>query len=104
MTPAPTPVLSQSAAEVDDVAVLDDVFLAFEPLEVPGLGFLEGAGGGHVVVGGDLGADEALGQVGVDLAGGLDGAGAPLEVPAADLGLAGGEEGDDADGVVRLRG
>ena len=90
------------AAEVDDVAVLDDVFLALEPLQVPGLGLFEGAGGVEVVERGDLGADEALGEVGVDLAGGLDGGGPALEVPAADLGLAGGEERDDADRVVSL--
>ena len=35
-----------------------------------GLGFLDGAGLVQVVEGGDLGADEALGEVGVDLAGG----------------------------------
>src|SRR4051794_12502837 len=97
--PCKAPLL-QPAPEIDDVPVLDDVILALEPLEVPGLGLLEGAGGGHLAVGGDLGAYEALGEVGVDLAGGLDGAGASLEVPAADLGLAGGEERDDADGVV----
>ena len=61
------------AAEVDDVAVLDDVFLAFEPLQVPGFGLFEGAGCLELVECGDLGADEALGEVGVDLAGGLDG-------------------------------
>ena len=90
------------AAEIDDVAVLDDVFLAFEPLQVLGLGLLDRAGLLEVVERGDLGADEALGQVGVDLAGGLDGGGPALEVPAADLGLAGREEGDDADRVVGL--
>ena len=65
---------SEAAAEVDDVAVLDDVVLAFEPLEVLGLHFLHRAGAVQVVEGGDLGADEAPGEVGVDLAGGLDGA------------------------------
>ena len=65
-----------------------------------GLGLLDRAGLVKVVEGGDLGADEALGQVGVDLAGGVDGGAAALEVPAADLGLARGEEGDDPDRVV----
>ena len=66
------------------------------------LASLTRAGLVEVVEGGDLGADEALGEVGVDLAGGLDGGRAALEVPAAHLGLSGGEEGDDADGVVGL--
>ena len=52
------------------------------------------------VEGGDLGADEAFGEVGVDLAGGLDGGGVPFQVPASDLGLAGCEECDNADGVI----
>ena len=69
---------------------------------MPGLGFLDRAGLLEVVEGGHLGADEALGEVGVDLAGGLDGVRAALEVPAADLGLSGREEGDDADRVVGL--
>ena len=34
----------KGAAEVDDVAVLDDVVLAFETLQVSGFGFLDRAG------------------------------------------------------------
>ena len=37
-------------AEVNDVAVLDDVFLSFEPLQVLGLGFLERAGSVKLIV------------------------------------------------------
>ena len=66
------------------------------------LASLSDAGRVEVVEGGDLGADESLGEIGVDLAGGLDGGRSALEVPAAHFGLAGGEEGDDADGVVGL--
>ena len=90
-------------AEVDDIAVLDDVFLAFEPLKVLGLGFLERAGLVEIVEGRDLGPDEALGDVGVDLAGRFDGVRAALEIPAADLGLSGREEGDDPNRIVGLR-
>ncbi len=56
----------------------------------------------EVVECGDLGADEALGEVGVDLAGGFDGGCRSLEVPASHLGLSGREERDDADRVVGL--
>src|SRR5262245_36482370 len=80
--------LLQRTAEVDDVAILDDVLLTFESLNVPGLGFLERSGLPEVLEGGDLRSDEALGQVRVDLAGGLDGIRSALEVPAADFGLA----------------
>src|SRR5215470_11579848 len=98
--PVPRLARSKRAAEVDDVAVLDDVLLAFEPLEVLGLGILERAGCAKVVEGGHLGADESLGQVGVDLGGGLDRAGPAFEVPAPDLGLTRREERDDADGII----
>ena len=56
----------------------------------------------EVVECGDLGANKSLGEVGVDLAGGLDGGRPALEVPAAHLGLSGGEERDDAHCVVGL--
>ena len=88
------------ATEVDDVAVLDDVFLAFQTLQMPGLGFLDRSGLEKVVVGGNFGADEALGEIGVDLAGGGNGCGAALQVPATHFRLSGREEGDDPDGVV----
>ena len=58
------------AAEVDDVTVFHDVVFPFQPLKVLGLGLLERAGAGDVIKRGDLGPDEALGQIGVDLAGG----------------------------------
>src|SRR5262245_11466590 len=91
---------SQGTAEVDDVAVADDVVLAFEQLESLGFDLLHGPEPSQGVVGCDLRADESLGQVGVDLAGGVDRSPTPFEVPAPNLGIAGGEEGDDADCVV----
>ena len=58
-------------AEVQDVAVLDDVVLAFEP-ELAGVLRARFAVERDVVVIGDgLGADEALLEIGVDDAGGL---------------------------------
>src|SRR5581483_9661012 len=79
----------------DHVAVLDDVVAA---LEAQGAA-LAGAGVAAVVdqllPGNDFGADEALLDVGVDLAGGVPHRQALAEVPGlGGLGLAGGEEGD----------
>src|SRR3989338_10913671 len=70
-------------AEVHDVAVLDDVFLAFQ---APFAGFL-GAGFAlvldEVVVGDHFGADEALFEVGVDHGRRLGGGGADAHGPGA---------------------
>ena len=57
--------------EVHDVAVLDDVLLAFEAHLAGFLGADLAAERHEVVVGDGLGADEALLEVGVDDAGGL---------------------------------
>src|SRR4051794_1598120 len=77
--------LSQRAAEVEDVTVFPDVVFAFQPLEVLGLGLFERAGACYVIKRGPPGPDEALGKIGVDLAGGEHGARPTFEVPAADL-------------------
>ena len=45
-------------------------------------------------------ANEAASEVGVDFSGGVDRRAAAFEVPAADFGFTGGQEGDDADRVV----
>src|SRR5690606_15072413 len=92
---------SDAAAEVHHVPILDDVALALKALEVLGLGLLLRAGPLQVLERRHLGPDAPPGEVGVDLAGRVDGRAAFLQVPAADLRVAGGEEGEDADGVIR---
>src|SRR5207244_3796299 len=81
-------------AEVDDVAVLDDVVAPLET-ESP----VRAAGGDRAGVdqdlpGHDLGADEVLLEVGVDRRGGLDGVGPARDRPGAALVLARRQEGD----------
>ena len=82
--------------EQDDIAVLDDVFLAFgtdQPL-LPGGG--HGAAGHEIVVSDHFRADKAALKVGVDLAGGL-GCLSPLgDGPGPALVLAGGQVGAPA--------
>ena len=56
---------------MEDVAVLDQVFLAFGPHFAGILGAGFAAAGDEVVIGDGLGADEAMFEVGVDYAGGL---------------------------------
>ena len=90
--------------EVDDVAVLDDVVAAFEPDVALGPGVLEVAGGLEVVEADDLGPDEAVGHVGVDVGGGLDGNGAAGQAAGRHLLVAGGVEGDAVEGAVDGRG
>ena len=90
--------------ELDDVAVLDDVLLPLlavlaEGLEVGHRG-LAAAVLLEVVEGAELGLDEAALEVGVDGAGGLGREGAVVDVPGADLLLAGGEEVDEVELLV----
>src|SRR5581483_562278 len=91
---------SRREAEVDDVAVFDDVVLAFEAhLAVI-------AAGGHraardqMVVADDFGADESPLDVAVDLAGGELRRRVTRNRPGAALVLADGEERDVAEQVV----
>src|SRR2546422_4331970 len=84
-------------AEVDDVAVLDDVVLALEP-QLPRLAALGLAPEAHeLVVGDHLGADEAALDVAVDLARRLEGRRAAADRPGPALVLAGGEEADQVE-------
>src|SRR5215831_19567583 len=86
--------------EVDDVAVADDVVLAFEgQLGVGAAGGL-GAELDEVLPPDDLGLDEAALEVGVDDARGLRGLGAALDGPGAALVGAGREEGDEVEDLV----
>src|SRR4051812_43161436 len=100
MTPAvrcPRTSSSNVELEVDDVAVADDVFLAFElQLGVRAAGSL-GAVLDEVLPPDDLGLDEAALEVGVDDARRLGGLGAALDRPGAALVGAGGEEGDEVE-------
>src|SRR3990167_6015226 len=78
--------------EVDDVPVLHHVLAPLQPV-LPGLlGRDLAAECYEVVVSDDLGADEALLDVGVDGAGGAGGRGAAAEGPGAALVLAGRKE------------
>src|SRR3954468_24704044 len=94
--------MSEAAPEIDGGAVLDHVVLPLESLEPLRLHLPHRARRRQVVEGGHLGPDKPLGEIGVNLAGGIDGAAATLEVPSPYLGLAGREEGDDPHGVVGL--
>ena len=87
-------------AEVDDVAVGDDVLLAFEAQQALVAAVGERLELEEVLAGDDFGADEAALDVGVDGAGGLLGVGAAADRPGAHLVLADGEEGDQAEQLV----
>ena len=71
--------------EVQNVAVFDDVVLAFGAHLAGFLGALFTLVGDEVFIGDGLSADEALLEVGVDLAGGLRGGGADRDGPGADF-------------------
>ena len=87
--------------ELNDVAVLNDVFLALGALQTLGLdGGVVEVVGFEVAVADDAGADEAALEVAVDLTGGLRSLGALADGPSAALLLAVGQEGDQAQQVV----
>ena len=71
--------------EQNDVAVLHDVLLALGADETCLLGGVHGAETHEIVVGDDLGADEAALKVGVNLTGGLRSLGALHDGPGAYL-------------------
>lgn len=81
----------------DDVAVLDDVVFAFEA------GFAGLAGSDpafvfdHVVVGDDLGSDEAFFDIAVDFSCGDRGCGSFLDGPGPCFDIACGDVGDEAE-------
>src|SRR5581483_2630779 len=87
-------------ADVQDVAVLDDVRLAFEPLLAGPRDLGVRSCGDEVVPAHDLAADEAARDVGVDRRGRVERRLPATERPRAGLLLARGEEGDQ---VERLR-
>src|SRR6185312_8736266 len=86
--------------DVDDVAVLDDVLLAFGAEEAALLGFGFAACSHKVVEADDFGADEATAQVAVDFAGGFGRGRAGRDGPGAAFIGAGGEEADEAEELV----
>src|SRR5262249_913326 len=90
--------------EVHDVAVLDDVVLALDAQLAGGLDRSLLAVLIEVVDGVDLGADEALLEVGVDHAGRLGSERALADRPRADLLLAGGEVRLQAEQAVAFAG
>src|SRR5262249_20032650 len=86
--------------EQDDVALLDDVVLAFETY----LSFFargtEAAGGQQVVPADDFGADEAFFNVAVNGPGSFDGVRAFMDGPGPDFGFAGCEKRRQAHQIV----
>lgn len=86
--------------EEHDVAVLDEVVLAFDAELAGFFNFGFGAVGEEVLAVVDLGFDEAALKVGVDNAGGLGGLAARFEGPSAVLVGTSGEEGAKTEGGV----
>src|SRR5690554_4546791 len=86
--------------EMDNVAIFDDVFLAFQ---TPLAGIL-GAGFAlvlhEIIVADDFGADESPLEIGVNYGGGLGGSGADFHGPGADFLNTGGEVGLQAQQAV----
>ena len=93
-------VRSDVEPEVDHVAVLDHILLALAAQQALFLGGVDAAAADHVVVGDDLGPDEAPLDVGVDLSGGLRSLGALADGPGPALVLAVGQEGDQAQQII----
>ena len=75
-------------AEVDDITVLDNIVLSFYPGISQFLCLYIISGFHQFVELGDLGPDESLFKIGMDLACGLGGLRAPLYLPCAEFLLA----------------
>src|ERR1700737_1029692 len=86
--------------EEEDVAVLDDVLLAFGAEQAFFFYALLAAVGEEVVRGVAVGFDETLFEVGVDDSGGSGGFGAAHDGPGADLLHSGGEVGDQVEQAI----
>src|SRR5258706_4478807 len=87
---------SDVEAEMDDVAVLHGIVLAFEAELARLAAFGVAAVADEVVVGHNFGADEAALDVAVDLSGGLARRRPLPDRPRLDLVFPGGEEAHDA--------
>jgi hypothetical protein len=92
--------LAPSSQNVHDVAVLHDVRLSFQPVDAVVLGLLHRADFLEVVVANHFRADEALGEIGMNLAGAFNGIRAALQAPGPALVLADREEDDLAHGII----
>src|SRR6266404_2060167 len=88
---------SQIEAEMHDVAVLDDVFGAFEAHLAGILGALLAVARDEILIGDGLGADEAFLEIGMDDAGRLRRLAAPGNGPALCFLRADGEEGHEVE-------
>src|SRR5687767_3537672 len=86
--------------EVDDIAVLDDVVLAFQPDFAVLAAYRHRAARGQRIVADDFGADEPALNVAVDLPGGELGRRAARDRPGAAFVLADGEKRHVAEQVV----
>ena len=87
-------------ADVEDVALADDVLLALHPNEALRLRGVHRPGRDEVVVADHLGADEPAFQVRVDHAGGFGRLGAAPDLPGPRLILPRREERDEVEGAV----
>src|SRR5687768_5853997 len=85
---------------MQELSVLHDVVLAFEPHLARGVGGVQGPMGLVILVAHDLRADKALGDVGVDRARRFHRARAPFQRPGARLVFSRGEESDEPHRVV----
>jgi hypothetical protein len=86
-------------AEVNDVAILDDVVLAFDAHQAGFLGGFLSAVAVDIFELGDFGTDEGFFEVGVDDAGSLGGAPAAFDGPGADFDFTSGGIGDQTEGL-----
>src|SRR4029077_7328070 len=87
-------------AEVEDVPVLDDIFLSLGPHLAGFLGALLAAAGDEILIGDGLAADEAALEIRMDDAGRLRGAGAAVDSPGPRFLRPHGEEGDEVEQLV----
>ncbi len=102
--PATQKTESDIEAEVDDVAVADDVFLSFKTDFARGAGGLFGAEGLEFVEGDGFGLNEAAFYVGVDFSCGVEGDSALMDGPGAKLAGDDGEKADEAQSRIAAMG
>src|SRR5207244_3403817 len=87
-------------ANVQDVAILDDIVLALQTEEAFRARIRHGAGGHQIVVRDHLGPDEAAFQIGMNLAGRLRRLGPPTYRPGAYLIFTSRQEADQVQQLI----
>ena len=86
---------------MNDVAILDDIFLALQPEFTFGLAFGHRAERDQVIVSDNFGADKSALDIGVDFTGGLMRGSVTAGCPGADFILADGKKGLQIEQIVR---